>query len=232
MIEARPRSSLGATSLDGVESAHHFCFAGYHAVGREGWGALSVLNYVTLAPRAALRPQPIDGVELITVVRKGVIAHAGSLGGNCRTVAGEVQLISPGPGMTHADINPSARPAEYVEIRIRSQSPGDRAQRRSVAFPARSHSGHLLTLASGFAEDRPAPSLTAPARVLGGRISPGDRLDYVLESDRLVYLVALSGCVEVNGVPIDTHAGAAVADETLLRIEAGRAAEILFIETR
>lgn len=232
MIEARPRASLGATGLDGIESLHHFCFAGYHAIGRESWGALSVLNHVTLAPRAALRPQPIDGVELITVVRKGVIAHAGSLGGNCRTVAGEVQLISPGPGITHADINPSARPAEYVEIRIHSQSPGDRAQRRSVAFPARSHSGHLVTLASGFAEDRPAPSLTAPARVLGARISPRDGLDYPLEPGRLVYLVTLSGTVEVNGVPIDTHEGAAIADESLLRIEAGRSAEILLIESR
>lgn len=232
MIEARPRASLGSTRRDGVAALHHFCFAGYHAVGREGWGSLRVLNHVDLAPHAELPPQPIDGVELLSIVRKGVIAHSGSLGGNCRSVAGEVQLISTGPGITHADINPATRPAEYFEIRIRCDAPAEQAQRRIVRFPNRDHTGHLVALASGFPEDRPAPWLNAPARVSAARIPAMGALDYAPAPQRFVYVVPLSGRVEINGVPIDTFEGAAIVDEHSLRIEAVKFAEILLIDSR
>lgn len=232
MIEARPRASLGSTSREGVEALHHFCFAGYHALGREGWGSLCVLNHVTLAPHAELPPQPIDGVEQISIVRKGAIAHAGSLGGNFRTLAGEVQLISPGRGITHADVNPSARAAEYVEIRIRSDRPGESAQRKAVRFPGRNDTGQLMLLASGLSEDRPAMTLNAPARLFAARVPAGGALEYAPMRGRRVYLLSLNGRLTVNGVAIDRLEGAAVADEPLLRIEAGKFAEMLLVETR
>ncbi|MCP3733191.1 pirin family protein [Sphingomonas sp. MG17] len=214
-----------------MEALHHFCFAGYHALGREGWGLLSVLNHVTLAPHAGLRPQPIDGVEQVLIVRKGAIAHSGSMGGNCRTLAGEVELISPGPGITHADVNPSARTAEYIEIRIRCDDPGERAQRKTVKFPGQDQNGELILFASGLLEDRPAMVLHAPARLSAARVPTGGTLEYAPFPGRHVYILSLKGQLAVNGIAIDQLEGAAVADEPLLRIKAKQFAEMLIIDT-
>jgi redox-sensitive bicupin YhaK (pirin superfamily) len=230
MIEARPSATLGATRRDGIEALHHFCFAGYHVPGREGWGGLAALNQVTLAPRAALRPEPIDGVELLAIVRKGVIAHAGSLGGNCRTVAGEVQLISPGPGITHADVNPATRPAEYVELRLRAAAPAEFAERKAVAFPTRSCLGQLSMLASGHAADHPAMMMHADARVLGAALPPNGAIDYPLEPGRHAYVLALSGTIVVNGTTVEAPGGAAILDEPVIQLAARELAELLLVD--
>lgn len=230
MIEARPPASLGTTRRDGIEALHHFCFAGYHTPGRESWGGLAALNQVTLAPRVALRPEPIDGVELLAIVRKGVIAHAGSLGDNCRTMAGEVQLISPGPGITHADINPATRPAEFVELRLRTTSPAESAKRKTIAFPTRNSLGQLSMLASGYIVDRPAMAMQADARVLGSALPPNGAIDYSLKPGRHAYVLVLSGTVAVNGTKIEAPGGAAIVDEPVIHIAACELAELLLVD--
>jgi hypothetical protein len=55
MIEVRPAATLGSTRREGIKAIHHFCFAGYHAAGREGWGGLTALNHAGAARGAAPR---------------------------------------------------------------------------------------------------------------------------------------------------------------------------------
>jgi redox-sensitive bicupin YhaK (pirin superfamily) len=163
-------------------------------------------------------------------VGKGVIAHDGSLGGNCRTVAGEVQLISPGPGITHADVNPATRAAEFIELRLRATSPGERAERKAIAFPTRSCLGQLSMLASGCAADRPAMTMHADARLIGAALPPNGAIDYPLGPGRYAYVLALSGTIFVNGVAVETRGGAAIADEPLIRLASRELAELLLID--
>jgi quercetin 2,3-dioxygenase len=232
MIELRGIETMGRTHLGELEAVHHFSFGGYQDLGRAGWGPLSVLNHVRLAPHAERRPQPIDGVDLISVVRKGVIAHRGSLGGSCRTVAGEVQLLCPGPGIVHADINPGARVSEYVEIRLQMNAVPERPQRRITRFPGRAHTGQVRLLASGYPQDRAALPLQSLSRVYAARVPARGCVSQRLENGCAAYVMALAGAISINGEQLDAHGGAAIAEEAELRIEARRFAEFLLIEAR
>jgi len=232
MIDLRPSAALGATSNEWLQAAHHFSFARYQEVDRNDWGDLRSLNHSILAPRAEMRPQPIDGVEIVTVVRKGVIAHAGNFGGKARAVAGEVELISSGAGMTHGFVNAGNKPAEYLEIRIAAIYSDERPLRRITRFPRRGQSGELVVLASGFSEDREAMRMRTEARVLGARLSAGMSSTYRLGRGRHAYVVALGGELAINGVVLQHRAGAAIADEPMVRIEALKAAEFLLIDTK
>ena len=55
---------------------------------------------------------------------------------------------------------------------------------------------------------------------------------YALGADRLAYLVPASGAVEVNGVRVNARDGAAIRDETELRIVALEDAEIVLVDTQ
>jgi len=232
MIDLRPRTALGATSNEWLQASHHFSFARYQEVARTDWGDLRALNHNILAPRAEMRPQPIDATEIVTVVRKGVIAHAGSFGGRARVVTGEVELISAGAGMTHAFVNAGNVPAEYIEIRIAAIYTDDKPVRRIARFPGRKQSGELVVLASGFAEDRQAMHMRTEARVLGARLGAGVSTTYRFARGRHAYVVALGGEIAINGLILPPRAGAAIADEPLVRIDALKAAEFLLVDTK
>lgn len=231
MIEVRQRAALGSSTNDSLHAFHHFSFARYQEFAWTQWGELHCLNHEILAPRAELRPQPIDHTEIVTLVRKGVIAHAGSLGGKSRAVAGEVQLISSGEGMTHAYVNPGNRAAEYLEIRIASSDSGA-PQRHLTRFPGRKQAGQLMVLASGFAEDREALAMRAEARVMGTRLPAGQTVRYRLAPGRHAYVVTLCGAIAVDGLILEPAGGAAIVDEYMIRIDAVKAAEFLLIDTR
>ncbi len=232
MIDLRPRAAQGITSNEWLQAAHHFSFARYQEAARTDWGDLRSLNHNILAPRAEMRPQPLDATEVVTVVRRGVIAHAGTFGGRARVVAGEVELISAGTGMTHAFVNPGNMPAEYLEIRIAAVYTDDRPDRRNTRFPGRKQGGELVVLASGFAEDRQAMPMRTRARVLGARLGAGVTTTYRLAPGRHAYVVALGGEIAINGIIMLPLAGAAIADETMVRIDALKASEFLLIDTR
>ncbi|HKS90185.1 MAG TPA: pirin family protein, partial [Stellaceae bacterium] len=105
MIELRPFSRLGGEKLDWLDTRHHFSFAHYHDPARMNWGALRVWNDDAIAAGTGFPPHPHADMEIITYVRDGAISHEDSLGNKGRTVAGDVQVMSAGTGIRHAEYN-------------------------------------------------------------------------------------------------------------------------------
>src|SRR5690554_4414122 len=105
MIELRPRAKLGAAQHGWLDTRHHFSFAEYHDPLRMQWGQLRVWNDDSIAAQSGFPPHPHRDMEIITYVRKGAISHEDSLGNRGRTVAGDVQVMSAGIGITHSEFN-------------------------------------------------------------------------------------------------------------------------------
>ncbi|PHQ61178.1 MAG: hypothetical protein COC10_12500, partial [Sphingobium sp.] len=104
-IERRPFASLGAANHGWLNAHHHFSFADYHDEERMNWGAIRVWNDDEIAPRSGFPPHPHRDMEIITYVRTGAITHKDSLGNQGRTGAGDVQVMSAGAGIRHAEYN-------------------------------------------------------------------------------------------------------------------------------
>ena len=66
-------------------------------------------------------------MEIITYVRKGAITHKDSLGNKGRTEAGDVQVMSAGTGIRHAEYNlePSRPRLPDLDPARRSRRPAD-----------------------------------------------------------------------------------------------------------
>jgi redox-sensitive bicupin YhaK (pirin superfamily) len=230
MIERRPFNKLAGENRDWLKAKHHFSFADHDDPARMGWGSLRVWNDDEIAPDSGFPPHPHANMEIITYVREGAVTHKDSLGNEGRTEAGDVQVMSAGTGIRHAEYNLEQQPTRIFQIWITPSAKGGSPAWGAQPFPKADRSGRLVTLASGFDNDSDALPIRARARVLGAKLKVGDTVEYALGERRLSYLVPASGAVEVNGVRIDARDGAAIKDVAVVRITAIENSELVMVD--
>jgi len=231
MIERRPFASLGGDKLDWLDTRHHFSFAHYHDPARMNWGALRVWNDDEIAAGTGFAPHGHADMEIITYVREGAISHEDSLGNKGRTVAGDVQVMSAGSGIRHAEYNHENLPTRIFQIWIVPTTRGGPPSWGTRPFPQEGRTGRLVTLASGDKADTDALPIRTDARVLGARLKAGERVQYRLRPGRHAYLVPATGALTVNDVPIEQRDGAAIRDEAVLRIVARDDTELVLVDS-
>lgn len=231
MIELRPYASLGGGHHGWLDTRHHFSFGDYHDPRRMNWGALRVWNDDEIAPKNGFPPHPHANMEIITYVRQGAITHEDNLGNRGRTEAGDVQVMSAGTGIRHAEYNLEPEATTIFQIWIVPRARGGAPSWGAKPFPKAGRTGGFVTLASGLESDTDALPIRADARVAGATLQAGQTAEYALEPGRKAYLVPAAGVVEVNGTRVGARDGAAVQDEALLRVTALEDAEIVLVDT-
>ncbi|HEY9217377.1 MAG TPA: pirin family protein [Phenylobacterium sp.] len=230
MIEKRPFSDLGRFQNDWLNAHYHFSFSGWHDPKRMGWGSLRVWNDDEIAANSGFPPHPHRDMEIITYVRSGAITHQDSLGNQGRTGAGDVQVMSAGSGIRHAEFNIEPETTTLFQIWIEPTTAGGQPGWGAKPFPKGDRANAFSVLASGLPDDQGALPIRADARVLGATIEAGHELTYEATPGRHLYLVAATGEVEVAGVVLGPRDGAAIKDEGRLTIRATADAEIVMVD--
>jgi redox-sensitive bicupin YhaK (pirin superfamily) len=230
MIERRQFEGLGGDDHGWLKAKHHFSFANYYDPKRMGWGSLRVWNDDEIAPNSGFPPHPHSDMEIITYVRQGAITHKDSLGNQGRTEAGDVQVMSAGSGIRHAEYNLEPETTRLFQIWIEPDRQGGAPSWGAKPFPKDDRAGRFVTLASGIEGDNDALPIRTDARVVGATIKAGETAEYQLGAQRHGYLVPATGSVEVNGVRLDARDGAAIRDEDTLRIKALEDSEIVLVD--
>jgi quercetin 2,3-dioxygenase len=230
MIDVRPFNNLGHADHGWLNARHHFSFANYYDPARVHWGDLRVWNDDEIAAGAGFPPHPHADMEIITYVREGAITHQDSMGNKGRTVAGDVQVMSAGTGVRHAEYNQEPGLTKIFQIWILPRGKGGAPAWGSKPFPKGDRSGRFVTLASGFAEDSEALPIRTDARVVGATLKQGETADYKLGKSRHAYLVPATGAVEINGVKVNARDGAAISDLETFIVTALEESEIVLVD--
>ena len=234
MIELRPFESLGGANHGWLDAKHHFSFASYHDPARIHWGALRVWNDDTIQPHTGFPPHPHRDMEIVTYVIRGAITHQDHLGNEGRTEAGQIQVMSAGSGIQHAEYNRESDETELFQIWILPNQQGVPARWETVQFPAEARDGRLVPLASGRGHGGAIP-LYADGALFAGTLKAGQTTRQKL-GGKPAYLVPARGKVEVrgsDGKPVTANArdGVAVADQEEIEITAIEDAEVVLVET-
>jgi redox-sensitive bicupin YhaK (pirin superfamily) len=230
MIDRRPFDKLGGADHGWLKAKHHFSFASYYDPSNMNWGALRVWNDDEIAPNTGFPPHPHSDMEIITYVRDGAITHQDNLGNKGRTVAGDVQVMSAGSGIRHAEYNLEPETTRIFQIWIEPKAFGGAPSWGSKPFPKGDRSGKFVTLASGFSDDAEALPIRTDARVLGATLKAGETTTYALGKTRSGYLVPAVGTVEVNGVTLNARDGAAIKEEDIITVTALEDAELVLVD--
>ena len=230
MIDIRPFSSLGGADHGWLKAKHHFSFANYHDPARMSWGRLRVWNDDEIGAQTGFPPHPHADMEIITYVRTGAITHEDSMGNRGRTGAGDVQVMSAGTGVRHAEYNLEDETTTLFQIWIETDKRGAEPSWGQREFPKSDRSGRFTVLASGDPADEALP-INADAKVLGATLKAGETIRYPLGQGRRAYLVPAVGEVEVNGVTLNARDGVAIKDEAEIVITARADAELVMVDS-
>ncbi|KQN90626.1 pirin [Sphingomonas sp. Leaf231] len=233
-VERRAFETLGHANHGWLDARHHFSFASYHDSARMGWGAIRVWNDDTIGPNSGFPPHPHSDMEIITYVRHGAITHQDSLGNTGRTEAGDVQVMSAGSGVRHAEYNLESGPTTLFQIWIEPTRRGGAPSWGAKPFPKGDRSGRFVTLASGFDADvtgeNAALPIRAEARVLAATLAAGETLTHEVGAGRHAYLVPATGAIEIDGQRFDARDGAAIAGGRTVTITAIDEAELVLVD--
>ena len=234
MIELRPFEKLGKSNHGWLDANFHFSFAEYRDPKRVHWGALRVWNNDRIAPDTGFPPHPHLDMEIVTYVIRGAITHQDHLGNQGRTEAGQIQVMSAGQGIQHAEYNREDAETELFQIWILPNKQGVPARWETVDFPAEARDGRLLPLASGRGHEGAIP-LHADGALYAGKLKAGQTIRQRLDG-KPASLVPAKGKIEIrsgSAAPVIAKArdGVAVDQQDEIEITAVEDAEIVLVET-
>ena len=230
MIELRPFATLGHADHGWLDAHHHFSFADYDDPARRNWGKLRVWNDDRIAPKSGFPPHPHRDMEIITYVRSGAITHEDSLGNRGRTEAGDVQVMSAGTGIRHAEYNEEEVETTLFQIWIHPSRTGEQPSWGTRPFPKDDRAGQFVVLASGFAGDGDALPIRTDARVVAATLRAGESAEYPLGVERHAYLVPATGAIEIDGQRVSARDGIAINGLQTLQIRAIEDSEIVLVD--
>ena len=228
-LELRPFDKLGGFRNDWLNANYHFSFADYYDPTRMNVGPLRVWNDDTIRAGTGFDPHPHRDMEIITYVRSGAITHRDSLGNEGRTGAGDVQVMSAGTGIVHAEYNLEEEDTTLFQIWIMPDEVGAPPSWGAKPFPKGNREG-FVTLASGKADDDIELRIRANARLVAANLKAGETAEYALDEGRRAYLVPATGSIDVNGLRAQARDGVAVEQERVLRVTAIEDSEIVLVD--
>ena len=230
MIERRPFGELPSEDLGWLKARRHFSSTAKDDPTRGGWGCMRVWNDEEIAPNAGFALQVHANIEIITYVREGTVTHTDSLGNEGRIEAGNVQVVSAGTGIRHAEYNLEQASARIFQMWITPGSSGGSPAWGVQPCPVAERSGCFVTIASGMDGDCDALPIRACARVLNAKLRVGESVEYEMREPRLAYLVPSTGTVDVNGVRIHARDGVAIKDVDIVTIIAIEDADVVMVD--
>jgi redox-sensitive bicupin YhaK (pirin superfamily) len=232
MIDIRPFAGLAHRDHGWLDTRFHFSFADYHDPERMGWGKIRVWNDDTIAPQSGFPPHSHADMEIVTFVRTGAITHKDSLGTEGRTGAGDVQVMSAGKGVAHAEYNIESEDTTLFQIWIIPDESGGEPAWGMREFPRGERAGRWEIVASGEPKKDGALPIRSDARILAAALPANESVTYQASPSRHQYLVATGGRIRVNGAEANARDGVAITGEEAITVEAIDNCELVMVDAR
>jgi quercetin 2,3-dioxygenase len=230
MLQLRSKDTLDHGDRGWLKARHHFVVSAHGNKANSALGALVVWNDDEIAPGSGFGRHSHADMEIVTYVRQGAVTHEDSTGNVGRTVAGDVQVMSAGTGISHSEHNRDEEALKLFQIWLLPHRGGGEPRWDSRKFPKADRAGRLVELASGNPKDAETLMIRADARVMGATLPAGATLTHAPARYRHSYLAPARGVVIVNGQRVAVGDGIAAIDEPELTIAAEEDAEFILVD--
>jgi redox-sensitive bicupin YhaK (pirin superfamily) len=232
MITVRPGNERGQTQTGWLDSRHTFSFNRYYDRNHIQFSDLRVINEDWVRGGAGFGAHPHRDMEIVTYIMKGALAHKDSTGGAGVIRAGEVQRMTAGTGLTHSEMN--ASPDEEVhlyQIWLLPDAPGLTPGYEQKAFAPEEKQSQWRLVASPDGRDG-SLTINQDTTLYLAALKSGESLSYTLPHARRAWLQVVAGEVTIDGHTLAAGDGAAIADESVVTVEANSDAEVLLFDLR
>ncbi len=228
MITILLHEDFGHADHGWLKSLFHFNFADYNDQSKSNYGVLRVLNDDLIQPGTGFDTHGHRDMEIISYVVDGELTHADSMGHEETLRRGQVQYLSAGTGVKHAEHNYSPNLARFLQIWIVPDKTGHKPAYGDHCFAWNDRVNNFLRLVSSKAGSAPI-KINQDVEIFASFLEAGHVLNFEIATDRQVYLVNIEGELSVNGQLLRSR-DALMADQETLTLKTDQSAHFLLIE--
>ena len=227
MIEIRPSEDRGHNKISWLESRFTFSFDQYYDPDHTQFRSLRVMNEDVVAPGGGFPTHPHRDMEILTWILEGTLEHRDNTGGSGVIRPGELQHMSAGRGVMHSEFNPSQKESVHLlQIWLLPERKGLDPSYEQLAFPDAELRGKFHRVAG---PEAPV-TIRQDANLYIARLDKGADAKHSIASGRHARLQVARGAVTLNGTALKAGDGAAISDESEIRVEASELSEVLLFD--
>ena len=230
MLTIRKSDERGKTKLDWLDSRHTFSFGDYHHPAHMSFGALRVLNEDIVAGGGGFQPHPHRDMEIVTYMLAGALEHKDSLGTGSVIRPGEIQRMSAGTGIVHAEFNASkSELAHLLQIWILPSQKNLAPSYEQKMVDADAVRNKFARIASS----DPLPSevrIAQDAEIWAARFDGEEEAVHNLQPGRKVWIPLARGLVAVGGERLSAGDAAAITEAENILVRARAPSEVLLFD--
>jgi len=227
MLQIRPSEARGHNRLSWLDTRFTFSFDQYYDPDHVQFRSLRVLNEDVVAPSQGFGKHPHRDMEILTWILEGSLQHRDSMGTGAVIHPGELQHMSAGTGVLHSEFNPSSKdPVHLLQIWILPERNRLRPEYEQFAYPDEELRNRFALVAGAQAP----VSIHQDANLHIARLDAGSSAEQAIAPGRHAWLQMARGSVRANGVDLKAGDGAALSDESKIRVEAQTPSEVLLFD--
>lgn len=229
MIQVIPSARRHHADAGWLSTYWHFSFSDYYDPQNMSWSALRVFNDDVIKGGGGFDMHPHRDMEIITYVLEGELEHQDHLGNRGVVHPGEVQVMSAGRGIMHAEYNASQdKPVHLLQLWVLPKHRDNKPRWEQHRFAPDQRHGKLLPVVSS--GDLPGTlSIDQDAAIYVSALAPGEQVTHQPRGTH-AYLFVIKGGVTLNGQALATGDQARIAGEPALDIAAGQDSELILLD--
>jgi len=224
-------SERGTADYGWLKPNYYFSFSNYHNPSKVHFGALRVLNDDFIMGGGAFPTHPHDNMEIVTIPLTGALQHKDNTGGEGIIKAGDIQIMSAGSGIQHAELNASeTEPVTLFQIWLFPKEKNIKPRYDQRNFDILNRQNKWQFVVSPKKEDD-ALWINQQARFAMTNLSAGKSIEYNngFEGNG-VFLVVINGSIEIEENVLNKRDAIGIKDVNKFIIKASADSELLAIE--
>ena len=230
MIQVYPSNLRYSVDLGWLHSHLSFSFGEYFDENNTGFGIMRVCNDDEVVGGKGFGPHPHSDMEIVTVVLRGAIKHEDNLGNVEVSSAGEVQRMSAGSGIIHAEYNASETDdLNFLQLWFMPSERGLTPSFETKRYDAQGLQNQLLPVVSPEGGEKIA-AIHQDMTIYLSRLEPATTVSFSQKAGRRTFLFVIEGSLSVNEQAMGTRDSARIEAETSLTITAEEAAFFMLID--
>jgi len=230
MLTIRRSDERGQTRIGWLDSRHSFSFGDYYDPANESFGPLRVINEDWIAGGAGFPPHPHRDMEIVTYILGGAIAHKDSTGGGGTIRPGEIQRMSAGTGIVHAEFNASpTETCHLLQIWIMPSRRGIEPGYEQKTIDPASVANKFARIAAPDPRENEV-RLVQDAEIWAAKLDAGVEVIHPLAQGRKAWLQVAKGEVKVGEEVLKAGDAAAVTDQTRIALKSNTESEVLLFD--
>ena len=232
MITIRKAEERAHFDFGWLNTYHSFSFGEYYDPKHTRFRTLRVINEDFVQAGHGFPTHGHRDMEIVTYILQGALEHRDSMGTGSIIRRGDAQRMSAGTGVTHSEANPSQEePVHLLQIWIFPREQALKPEYEEKKFSDDEKRNRLRLIVSPDGSDG-SVKIHQDAKIFASLLDERQEVVHSLENGRSAWLQVAAGSVRLNDVALKQGDGAAVRQESNLRITAQEPAEVLLFDLK